>query len=285
MSAYKGQRGPNVSQYIANLNQLSPQQDLLADPAPTEDFSDFLNGEFFDVDNARNPSVDFSSASAFGLDFDTEQTQPLKTDGEFPRNSGTSADANMDFNLNVGDFPFTDFNNFGTTPAFDPSMPLAHSQPTHYPLAPNYASPASSLSPVAQGFDQSSKKRKLDNVAPVMPQSLDENARVAAEEDKRRRNTAASARFRIKKKQREQALEQSQKEAQEKVAKLEATIQQLQTENAWLKGLITEKNGGKSTTDELKALINKREQATSGRSSGTHTDGVGTSIESQKADA
>lgn len=190
-----------------------------------------------------------------------------------------------DFDLLVGDFPFTDFNNFGTTPAFDLSMPLAHSQPTHYPLAPNYASPASSLSPVAQGFDQSSKKRKLDNVAPVMPQSLDENARVAAEEDKRRRNTAASARFRIKKKQREQALEQSQKEAQEKVAKLEATIQQLQTENAWLKGLITEKNGGKSTTDELKALINKREQATSGRSSGTHTDGVGTSIESQKADA
>jgi hypothetical protein len=100
MSAYKGQRGPNVSQYIANLNQLSPQQDLLADPAPTEDFSDFLNGEFFDVDNARNASVDFASASAFGLDFDTEQTQPLKTDGEFPRNPGTSADANMDFNLN-----------------------------------------------------------------------------------------------------------------------------------------------------------------------------------------
>ncbi|KAL1797462.1 hypothetical protein ACET3X_004068 [Alternaria dauci] len=284
MSAYKGQRGPNVSQYIANLNQLSPQQDLLADPAPTDDFSDFLNGDFFDADNARNASVDFASASDFGLHFDSEQTQPLKADGEFPRNSGTSAGANMDFNLN-GDFPFTDFNNFGTTPAFDPALPLAHSQPAHFPLAPNYASPASSLSPVAQGFDQSSKKRKLDHVAPVMPQSLDENARVAAEEDKRRRNTAASARFRIKKKQREQALEQSQKEAQEKVAKLEATIQQLQTENAWLKGLITEKNGGKSTTDELKALINKRQQATSGRSIGTHTDGVGTSVESPKADA
>jgi hypothetical protein len=190
-----------------------------------------------------------------------------------------------DFDLLVGDFPFAEFNNFGTTPAFDPSMPLAHTQSTHYPLAPNYASPSSSLSPVAPGFDPSSKKRKLDNAAPVMPQSLDENARVAAEEDKRRRNTAASARFRIKKKQREQALEQSQKEAQEKVAKLEATIQQLQTENAWLKGLITEKNGGKSTTDELKVLISKREQATSGRSSGTHTDGVGTRAESQKADA
>jgi hypothetical protein len=190
-----------------------------------------------------------------------------------------------DLDLLVGDFPFTDFNNFPGNAAFDPALPLAPTQPNHYPLAPNFASPSSSLSPIAQGYDQASKKRKIDNVAPVMPQSLDENARIAAEEDKRRRNTAASARFRIKKKQREQALEQSQKEAQEKVAKLEATIEQLQTENAWLKSLITEKSGGKSTTDEIKALMSKREQAASGRSSSTHTDGVGTQAESPKVDA
>ncbi|KNG52377.1 regulatory protein cys-3 [Stemphylium lycopersici] len=278
MSSYKGQRGPNVSQYIATLNQPSPQQDLLAEPAPVEDFSDFLNADFYDVNNARNASIDFNSPGDFDINFDSEQSQPLKTGGEFSRNPSTGADANMDFNLN-GDFPFTDFNNFPASAGFDPSLPLAPTQPNHYPLAPNYASP------ISQGYDQASKKRKIDNVAPVMPQSLDENARVAAEEDKRRRNTAASARFRIKKKQREQALEQSQKEAQEKVAKLEATIQQLQTENLWLKGLITEKNGGKSTTDELKALISKREQATSGRSSSTHTDGVGTQAESPKVDA
>ncbi|CAA9964373.1 Regulatory protein cys-3 [Pyrenophora teres f. maculata] len=285
MSAYKGQRGPNVSQYIANLNQLSPQQDLLSDPAPAEDFSDFLNTDFLDVNNTQSASVEFSSPTDFDINFDNEPTQASKTTGEFPRNPSTGVDANMDFNLN-GDFPFTDFNNFGASTAFDPSMPLSHTQPNHYPLAHTYGSPTSSLSPIAQSFDQASKKRKLDNVAPVMPQqSLDENARVAAEEDKRRRNTAASARFRIKKKQREQALEQSQKEAQEKVAKLEATIQQLQTENAWLKGLITEKNGGKSTTDELKALINKRENAVSERSSSTHTDGVGTKAEKPKVDA
>lgn len=184
----------------------------------------------------------------------------------------------------VGDFPFTDFNNFPGNAAFDPSVPLAPTQPNHYPLAPNFASPTSSLSPVAQGYEQASKKRKMDST-PMMQQSLDESARIAAEEDKRRRNTAASARFRIKKKQREQALEQSQKEAQEKVAKLEATIEQLQTENAWLKSLITEKSGGKRTTDELEALMSKREQATSGRSSSTHTDGVGTKSESSKAEA
>ncbi|XP_014556927.1 hypothetical protein COCVIDRAFT_26358 [Bipolaris victoriae FI3] len=280
MSSYKGQRGPNVSQYIATLNQPSPQQDLLADPAPAEDFSDFLNADFFDVSNARHPSVDFGNAGNFDLNLDNQSSQPLKS----PEGFQPAASASMDFNLN-GDFPFTDFNNFPTNAAFDSALPLAHGQPNHYPLAPGFASPNASLSPITPGYDQASKKRKLDNVSPVMPQSLDENARIAAEEDKRRRNTAASARFRIKKKQREQALEQSQKEAQEKVAKLEATIEQLQTENAWLKSLITEKNGGKSTTDEIKALINKREQAASGRSSSAHTDGVGTQAKSPKAEA
>lgn len=67
---------------------------------------------------------------------------------------------------------------------------------------------------------------------------------MAAEEDKRRRNTAASARFRIKKKQREQALERTVKEATEKNAALEARVQELERENKWLKDLITEKNGG-----------------------------------------
>jgi hypothetical protein len=98
MSAYKGHRGPNVSQYIANLNQLSPQQDLLADPAPVEDFSDFLNADFYDINNVRNASVDFDSPADFAFGVDNEQTQPLKSDGKLPRNpSITSADPNMEF--------------------------------------------------------------------------------------------------------------------------------------------------------------------------------------------
>jgi hypothetical protein len=75
--------------------------------------------------------------------------------------------------------------------------------------------------------------------------SIDEQARLAAEEDKRKRNTAASARFRIKKKQREQALERSAKEMTEKVTMLEGRISALETENKWLKSLVTEKHGAK----------------------------------------
>ncbi|GAA5884633.1 hypothetical protein JCM6882_005327 [Rhodosporidiobolus microsporus] len=64
---------------------------------------------------------------------------------------------------------------------------------------------------------------------------------LAIEEDKRRRNTAASARFRVKKKQREAALEQSAKELRERVAVLEKEVDTLRTENGWLRGLIVDK--------------------------------------------
>lgn len=80
--------------------------------------------------------------------------------------------------------------------------------------------------------------------------SLDEAlAQAAVEEDKRRRNTEASARFRVKKKVREQALEKSAAEMTEKVRGLEERVRQLERENGWLRGLIVERRdsikGGK----------------------------------------
>uniref|UniRef100_A0A0K3C7V3 BY PROTMAP: gi/472588450/gb/EMS25922.1/ regulatory protein cys-3, transcription factor [Rhodosporidium toruloides NP11] gi/647396242/emb/CDR38266.1/ RHTO0S03e07140g1_1 [Rhodosporidium toruloides] n=1 Tax=Rhodotorula toruloides TaxID=5286 RepID=A0A0K3C7V3_RHOTO len=66
--------------------------------------------------------------------------------------------------------------------------------------------------------------------------------RLAIEEDRRRRNTAASARFRVKKKQREQALEQTAKELKERVAVLEKEVETLRTENGWLRSLVVDKS-------------------------------------------
>ncbi|KAF9345838.1 hypothetical protein BGX26_002689 [Mortierella sp. AD094] len=66
--------------------------------------------------------------------------------------------------------------------------------------------------------------------------------KVAAEEDKRRRNTAASARFRYKKKLREQALEQTAKEQTTRAEALEARVKELEMEVKWLRGLIVEKD-------------------------------------------
>jgi hypothetical protein len=78
--------------------------------------------------------------------------------------------------------------------------------------------------------------------------SIQESARIAAEEDKRRRNTAASARFRIKKKQRDQAVEKAAKDMADKVSELEKKIAQLELENRWLRNLFVEKNTANSTT-------------------------------------
>ncbi|KAF2625363.1 hypothetical protein BU25DRAFT_346348 [Macroventuria anomochaeta] len=276
MSGYKGPRGPNVSQYIANLNQLSPLSDNPAEPQPvTEDFSAFLNTDFFDINGGIN--VDLNSPIDFGVDFDIKPSTP-STAEHTPRNSISAASSkpNMDFNLN-GDFQFTDFSNFNTAPIIDTSMPsLSQPQHNNYPLPTTYAPQPNAISPINYD-DSASKKRKAEDMSVGTPiQHLDEHARVAAEEDKRRRNTAASARFRVKKKQREQALEKTAKDMSDRVQQLEARIGQLETENAWLKGLITEKSNGNSSTSDIKAMLTKHEEQKAGRSSPAHAEGVGT---------
>jgi TolA-binding protein len=117
---------------------------------------------------------------------------------------------------------------------------------------------------------QSGEKRKA-SVTSSLPSAadLEEQSRMAAEEDKRRRNTAASARFRIKKKQREQALEKQAKEMTDKVTQLEGKVQQLEMENKWLKGLIVDKNDGKA----LEPMPKENETE---RKADEKTDGVGT---------
>lgn len=71
------------------------------------------------------------------------------------------------------------------------------------------------------------------------PEADAEANRSALEEDKRRRNTAASARFRIKKKQREAALEMAARELETRVSELKQENERLRTENDWLKRLIS----------------------------------------------
>jgi rRNA maturation protein Rpf1 len=79
---------------------------------------------------------------------------------------------------------------------------------------------------------------------PPQPSSLSPNSETASLEEhdlKRLRNTAASARFRAKKRLREQGLERSAQQKREKRAALEAKMCQLEKENKWLKSLIIEK--------------------------------------------
>jgi hypothetical protein len=174
----------------------------------------------------------------------------------------------------AGDFAFPDFSSFSHqhTDAYRPVDGLAAIQTNHQPIysASGSSSPTSGLiSP------QNGEKRKADAMLENNQYSggFEDASRLAAEEDKRRRNTAASARFRVKKKQREQALEKSAKEMSDKVAALEGRINQLETENKWLKNLVMEKNDNK---EDLAALWKKYSQETADRKGDTRRNGVGT---------
>lgn len=149
----------------------------------------------------------------------------------------------------TADFDFGNLQSFGAA-GFQP-YPLADSAVT---------SPTSATSPSGPRGE----KRK------DAPLDLDGPASFAAEEDKRRRNTAASARFRVKKKQREQALEKTAKEMTDRATALEAKVNQLEMENKWLKGLITERDiGGEKSANvalgksDLKELYEKFKSSSS----------------------
>lgn len=138
-------------------------------------------------------------------------------------------------------------------------------QQTTTMLSPRELSSSSSLSPFTGDFPNASSSSSPQTSPTPKPEyahlSIQEQAHLAAEEDKRRRNTAASARFRIKKKQRDQALERQTKEMADQVAGLEKKITQLELENRWLRNLLVEKN---EKMMEVTGGIAKR------------TDGVGT---------
>lgn len=144
-----------------------------------------------------------------------------------------------DFTSASNNMPMT--TTFPVLPQVDNSTFKSNAVEKQTPAAKSSAS--SIVSTPSSGQTGGKRKQSQDK-------SPNEPARAAAEEDKRRRNTAASARFRVKKKQREQALELSVKEANDKNNKLEARVSQLELENKWLKNLITEKNGAEDSSEE-----------------------------------
>ena len=153
------------------------------------------------------------------------------------------------------------------TPPASTTSPTAF-KPAPYPGQKHPRSPSSSTSPTG------THSQEPETAA----------SRLAAEEDKRRRNTAASARFRVKKKQREQALEQTAKELENKVGGLEQRISQLETENEWLRGLVVDKNGGEKEDLKIRwKSIDASKEESDERKGGEGKTGVGTTKEETKA--
>ncbi|TPX38199.1 hypothetical protein SmJEL517_g00225 [Synchytrium microbalum] len=69
------------------------------------------------------------------------------------------------------------------------------------------------------------------------------------EQEKRRRNTLASARFRQKKKLKEQALERTAKDMTQRAEMMEQKIKEYEMEIKWLRSVVTERDGAKKLND------------------------------------
>lgn len=160
----------------------------------------------------------------------------------------------------AGDFNFGDFNGYhgSGVPPFHEG--IGNLQPLQPNPQPHYAPSVPQQPPqqhqqtayVPSSSSDTSRRGSAVLNPPSRTMTFEDQSRLAAEEDKRRRNTAASARFRIKKKQREQALEKSAKDMNDKVTALENRINLLETENRWLKNLVMEKNDG---NEEIAAMF------------------------------
>lgn len=256
MTNFNGRRGPNVSQYLRDLNAINRQETAHDEPFNMEeDLALFTNTQFFDFETGQNTDY---QAHPVKVDLEAPQsTSP--SDGMTPAPSVVGDITAGNFDFMQGDFSFPDFTGtYPSTPmttafadgtqnfaAMQPGAPASYQPVPQQQQAPHFAQPAA---------PQLSTERRDSETAPGAGRgsgNLEEASRHAAEEDKRRRNTAASARFRIKKKQREQALEKSAKEMSEKVSVLESKVSQLETENKWLKNLLVDKNEG---NDEIVAF-------------------------------
>ncbi|KAH7021160.1 uncharacterized protein B0I36DRAFT_367597 [Microdochium trichocladiopsis] len=242
-----GRRGQsvNMSQYLQTLNEIR-QEPSPEDTTGTleDDLAVFANTNFVDWDtptaahHTSPVSAPTPSTAAPSVPANTPMMKQAATPA--PPNTDPLADlTTFDFNLDGYGFDFNPYTSSGV-PAF--SENLSALQPLQ--PAPTYASHGSQRNQFVPAGPPAGEKRKADTVPAPRQLSFEDQSRLAAEEDKRRRNTAASARFRVKKKAREQALEKSQKEYADKIVLLEGRISTLETENKWLRELVMEKNGG-----------------------------------------
>ncbi|EEP80763.1 hypothetical protein UREG_05605 [Uncinocarpus reesii 1704] len=244
MSGYNGRRAPNFSQYLSDLNTVpSPY-----DQAVQED------REIFDVDAEL---ALFTNAEF--LDFDSKGDMsgrvPVTALGEDQHNPESTSNQDVKYldMLNVAPVQAAAYSTVSQQPAnHGNNVTAAPIQPVFNTSAPPQVQPR------IQPTTSAGAKRKQDT------SSLDDAARQAQEEDKRRRNTAASARFRVKKKEREKNLERTVKDVTTKNAALEARISQLELENRWLKNLITEKNGSALTDGDISGMFTKFQESKEG---------------------
>lgn len=262
MSTYRGRTGPNFSEYLSTLNTLtSPYEREQYPPEEldlTQDLAMFTNTDFTHFDIPPLPED-----GSFNFELNEHKSNPNVKYEDLLSGSESAQNyhpPNIDTSAAESSHYYSTYN-----------TPIQPAPAAGFNNADTHGSPSSSTTGPAHA------PRRKGELVESNAMSPEEKSRVAAEEDKRRRNTAASARFRVKKKQREQALERTVKDIQDRNAKLEAKVSQLEVENKWLKDLITEKNGMQSKEEMAAAYQEFRKESEERELKSTeHTTGVGT---------
>ncbi|KAL5535115.1 hypothetical protein ACEPAF_3208 [Sanghuangporus sanghuang] len=164
----------------------------------------------------------------------------------------------------MGNLPFP-------MPPIDPALANQLSQLSQSFLPNTYAQQPSQIQtpgagPSMGGFRARSRSTTSSGgpSTPVSPASSRGQALVdeaAMSEDKRRRNTLASARFRIKKKHKTLALERSVVELEARADDLEREASELRRENGWLKEMLIMKGRSvRAQAAAVKAALNEAEE-------------------------
>ncbi|KAK9761635.1 hypothetical protein K7432_013324 [Basidiobolus ranarum] len=134
---------------------------------------------------------------------------------------------------------FDDGSEFTSLMAPHPAFPLTTGTPDLIESTQNTTAQNNSSLLKTQPVPQNKRKKSMKD-RDIDGEGSPEQS--TAEEDKRRRNTAASARFRIKKKIREQILEKTVEEMTTKAETMESRVKELEKEVEWLRALLLEKN-------------------------------------------
>jgi len=249
---------------IAHLNSIPSEYDLVMQQQQEgydvqADLDMFMNTQLFDFDMGTVTENNSPAAAHFGDNNDVLGMLNMEQTTNQQQQQIDYSAVPSDFDIPFATLPANNIPTSQQQPQQHKQLPQQQRRPAPLPLnllqphlfpqiAPAVKTSSSTMpSPAVTSLKRpaAAMEASSPSVEPTDFSLLaeDDPSRIAAEEDKRRRNTAASARFRVKKKQREAALEKSAKEMSEKLRFLEGRVGTLEMENKLLKELVTEKKG------------------------------------------